>query len=128
TQCVSRLCISDAQNANTYCSPNCDAASPCPGNRVYADGVGIKPQPPTRELYETCTSAEFCVDSICNGPLNGVRRCVNSCIVQNDCEPGAACEAGADSRRYCRPANVRFTPITIKAASVIIGDQLAEGC
>ncbi|MGV3624168.1 MAG: S1 family peptidase [Archangium sp.] len=126
-QCVSRQCISDPQNNGTYCSTACSAASPCPGNLVCDAGRCIKPQRPTRQLFESCSSAEFCVDSICTGPGNGITRCVKSCLVQGDCEAGSVCEAGGDSRRYCRPASVRFTPITIKAASIAIGDQI-EGC
>lgn len=127
-QCLSRLCINDLQNSATYCSTACDAATPCPANLTCTQGRCIKPQRPTRQLFEGCSSAEFCVDSICTGPANGIRRCVKSCVVQGDCDAGSVCEAGGDSRRYCRPADVRFTPVTVKAASLIIGNQLADGC
>ena len=40
---------------------------------------------------------------------------------------GSTCEAGSDSQRYCRPADLRFTIITLNAAPQALGAQ-TTGC
>lgn len=127
-QCVERLCINDAQNPETYCTRQCDAATPCPGGMTCDSGLCTREQRPVRQLGESCDrNSEFCSNGICTGPASGITRCVQSCVVQGDCPANSICEAGGDSRRYCRPAELRFTPITLKAASIALGDE-APSC
>ncbi len=127
-QCKERLCVSDTQHPDTYCTRACSAANPCPTGMSCTGGSCIMTQRPERQLFESCYAAtDFCVDSICTGPANGISRCVKDCLVTADCPNGSVCEAGSDARRYCRPGNVRFTAITVPAASVALGDE-APSC
>lgn len=128
TQCRERLCVSDSQHPQTYCSKPCGTQADCPGTMECAQGTCRFPLKPERRLFDTCSaSTDFCVDSICTGPVGGVTRCVASCVVTSDCPQGSICEAGADSRRYCRPANLRFTPTILPATTSLTG-AAAAGC
>lgn len=128
SQCKERLCVNDPQHTELYCTRACDAATPCPTGLDCESGSCIKPQLPSRNLRESCNQGrDFCVDSICTGPATGINRCVEACVITADCPNGAICEAGNDGRRYCRPGDLRFNVVTIKAASIALGDE-APSC
>jgi len=126
--CKGRLCIGDAQHPQSYCSQSCASAADCPATMECAAGACRYPLKPTRDLFDTCSAAsDFCVDSICTGPSGGLTRCVKSCLITTDCPSGSTCEAGGDSRRYCRPANLRFEP-TVLGATTMLQGPAAAGC
>ena len=84
-------------------------------------------QRPSRALYESCFAAtDYCVEGLCTGPAGGISRCVKSCIVTGDCPGGSVCEAGSDSKRFCRPGGLRFSIISAPAASATVGK--VAGC
>lgn len=127
-QCRERLCVSDSQHPDTYCSKSCTAPADCPATMECASGTCRFPIKPERQLFEPCSPAgDFCVGSICTGPVGGITRCVASCTVTTDCPAGSVCEAGTDSRRYCRPADLKFTP-TILSAANSLSVPAANGC
>jgi hypothetical protein len=130
-QCRGRLCVSDAQNPQTYCTRTCSAATDCPSTMECAAGTCRIKQKPVRGFLETCTSADFCAGSanlICTGPATSqISRCVKSCVTTSDCPSGSACEAGFDSQRYCRPPDVRWQNITLPAVQSQVG-AVASGC
>jgi V8-like Glu-specific endopeptidase len=127
-QCKGRVCINDPQNTANYCSVGCQQNSECPATMECAQGICQKKQRPVRQFLDTCfASTDFCVDSICAGPSGGISRCVKSCLVSGDCPSGSVCEAGTNSQRFCRPSDVRFTNVTLPAASQTVG-TLATGC
>ncbi|MFZ5438676.1 MAG: S1 family peptidase [Myxococcota bacterium] len=130
-QCRSRLCVDDPQNPVAYCSKPCAAKADCPTGLEcnMTSGQCQFPQRPVRQLFDPCvTSSDWCASGICTGPVGGISRCVASCVVQGDCPSGSTCEAGADSRRYCRPRDVRFTAVTIPAVSGGSLTETAAGC
>lgn len=126
-QCKGRLCITDSQNSQAYCSKSCQQSSECASGMECAQGSCLFVQKPERHLFDPCSKTDFCIDSICNGPADGITRCVKSCIASSDCPSGSQCEAGADARRYCRPANLRFTPLLLTHAGTIDSPAQA-GC
>ncbi len=116
--CKSRLCVSDAQHPQTYCSLHCAADADCGGGLICAAGTCAFPQKPEKHFLELCTVSDFCVASTCTGPQGGNRRCVALCNVSSDCESQATCEAGQDGLRFCRPPQsvVSFTEVILDAA------------
>jgi uncharacterized protein (TIGR03382 family) len=126
--CRERLCVSDSQHPQPYCTKTCAGAADCPSGMECAAGTCRFPLKPERQLLETCSpSTDYCVSSICTGPVGGLTRCVASCVSSADCPSGSVCEAGADSRRYCRPHDVRFNP-TVLAAARVEGPAASAGC
>lgn len=127
-QCRDRLCVSDSQHPDTYCSKGCAAPADCPATMECASGTCRFPLKPERQLFDRCSpTGDFCVGAICTGPAGGITRCVASCTVTNDCPAGSVCEAGADSRRYCRPGDLKFTPTFLPAANSL-SVPAAPGC
>ncbi len=127
-QCQSRLCVSDDQNPTTYCTQACRAQTDCPSSMECASGSCRIKQRPVRQLFDACAaSTDYCAQSICTGPTGGFSRCVKGCLVTADCASGSVCEAGSDSQRFCRPAELRFTNVTLPAVSTIAGEP-ATGC
>lgn len=128
-QCVGRLCVGDAQNVEKYCTRDCRTGADCPSAmECSAAGVCQYKQLPVRALFESCyPGSDFCEAGICAGPTGGITRCVKSCIVTGDCPSGSVCEAGVNSQRFCRPADLRFTNIQVAAASSTAG-AVATGC
>ncbi|MEW5743591.1 MAG: trypsin-like serine protease [Myxococcota bacterium] len=126
--CRERLCVSDSQHPQTYCSKGCSGSADCPSGMECGSGTCRYPLKPERQLFDTCSASEdYCVASICTGPVGGLTRCVASCLVTSDCPSGSVCEAGADSRRFCRPADLRFTPTVLPAARAE-GPVASTGC
>lgn len=120
--CRERLCVSDSQHPQTYCTKPCVGPADCPAAMVCAAGICGFPQKPERHLFDFCSpSGDFCVDSICTGPAAALTRCVKPCVVTNDCPSGSVCEAGGDSRRYCRPGQLKFAPTVLPAAASLSG-------
>jgi hypothetical protein len=80
-----------------------------------------------RQIFDSCfASSDYCAQGICTGPAGGLSRCVLSCLTTNNCPSGSVCEAGSDSRRYCRPADLSFNPITLPAVTSVEGPP--AGC
>jgi V8-like Glu-specific endopeptidase len=129
TQCQGRQCVSDPQHSGTYCSTSCGSGGACPDGMTCSGSVCTLPQLPERAPTDTCNEGDFCTSgTICNGPTNGVTRCVAPCITVTDCGSGGTCEGGRNGVRYCRPppSVLSFEPPRIPAASTELGQ--AEGC
>ncbi|MFT3710180.1 MAG: trypsin-like serine protease [Archangium sp.] len=130
-QCRARLCVSDAQNPNTYCTKQCASNNDCPATMECAVGTCRIKQKPVRGFLETCTMSDFCGGTsnlICTGPASAqISRCVKSCVSGVDCPSGSTCEAGFDSQRYCRPPDVRWQNITLPAIPNETG-AVPSGC
>ena len=128
TQCRGRKCVNDSQNTDTYCSRPCAQQSECPASMECNAGACRLPLRPERRLLDSCTTLlDFCVTSTCNGPQNGITRCVTPCTVTADCGDGSACEGGSMGGRYCRPANIDFKPKTLPVLQPSLGG-VAKGC
>lgn len=129
TQCRSRLCVTDPQNPTSYCTKACQTDADCPGIMECAAGNCRIRQRPERGLLESCEPrTDYCVESQCTGPTGGITRCVKTCVTTGDCPAGAVCEAGFDSSRYCRPADVNFKVITLPAVPSPASGPAAAGC
>lgn len=127
-QCKERLCVTDPQNPAAYCTKACASNLDCPSAMECSNGDCRKRQRPTRQLFDSCVpSNDFCTQGICTGPAGGIARCVKSCLVTGDCPSGSVCEAGFDSQRFCRPADLRFTNVVLAAAPAVTG-AAAQGC
>jgi len=128
TQCRGRECVNDSQNTDTYCSRSCGQQADCPSSMVCSAGACRLPLRPERRLLDSCSRfLDFCVTSTCNGPQNGITRCVSPCSVTADCDGNAACEGGSMGGRYCRPFNLEFKPKTLTGVQLSLG-QVAKGC
>ncbi|MBL8920576.1 MAG: trypsin-like serine protease [Myxococcaceae bacterium] len=128
TQCRGRQCVNDVQNRDTYCSRTCAQTSDCPATMQCEAGACRIPRRPERVLLESCSALlDFCVTSTCNGPLNGVTRCVLPCTSAADCDDRSVCEGGSMGGRYCRPFNVDFMPRRVPGVSSELG-VVAKGC
>jgi V8-like Glu-specific endopeptidase len=126
-QCRDRLCVKDEQNPATYCTKFCQSSSECPSTMECVAGSCIIKQRPVRQLFDSCSaSSDYCAQGICTGPAGGISRCVKSCLVTGDCASGSVCEAGVDLKRFCRPADLRFTNITLPAVQSVEGPP--AGC
>jgi hypothetical protein len=84
---------------------------------------------PEKQLGDECTpSTDYCVDSICTGPIGGLTRCVKSCTSSANCASGESCVGGANSQRYCKSPNVSFTTeVTLPEAPEELG-ATRKGC
>jgi hypothetical protein len=128
TQCRDRLCLNDAQNPVKYCSKFCSNSSQCPSSMECVNASCLIKQRPVRQLFDSCyASSDFCTQSICTGPAGGISRCVLSCLVSADCPTGSVCEAGSDSRKYCRPGDLKFNFVTLPAVTTVQAPS-AAGC
>ena len=126
-QCQGRLCVTDPQHPRAYCSKTCAGDADCPSTMACAAGTCQLAQHPVRQLFDSCSaSTEFCAQGICTGPASGISRCVTSCLVTGNCPSGSVCEAGSDSRRFCRPDGLRFNIVTLPAAQATVGAK--AGC
>jgi hypothetical protein len=126
--CRGRLCTADPQHPVTYCTQRCTTAADCAAPLECGAGACRYPQLPQRALGESCLrGAEVCVGGACNGPRDGITRCVTECLVTSDCNGAGVCEAGADSHRYCRPAGVDFFPLTVPLLGDVVSAP-AAGC
>lgn len=118
--CVSRSCVTDTQNRIPYCSQSCAQDADCPalmGCDVAGRVCLFKPRP-EKQLYDECSQADFCVSSICTGPIGAaVTRCVRPCTSTADCGTGT-CEGDSTGQRFCRPPldAARFDTIKIPRA------------
>lgn len=127
-QCRGRQCVNDSQNKDTYCSQTCTQSADCPSSMQCEAGACRIPRRPERVLLDACSPMlDFCVTSTCNGPQNGVTRCVLPCSVTADCGDGANCEGGAMGGRFCRPYNVDFTIKKVTGVQRELGG-VAKGC
>lgn len=129
TQCQGRQCVADSQNKEPYCSRDCTTSQDCVAPMQCSDGLCKLPARPERRLLEACTPVlDFCVTSTCNGPRDGVTRCVTPCAVTADCGDGAVCEGGVMGGRFCRPFNVDFQPKRIAGVTNALGAPAKTGC
>ncbi len=127
-QCKERLCVTDRQNPLAYCTKLCGAPGECPDGMECTAGNCTMKQKPERQFLESCyAGSDYCVAGICTGPAGGIARCVSSCLITADCPSGSVCEAGADSQRFCRPGDLRFTNVVLPAGPVVSG-PVATGC
>lgn len=129
-QCQSNRCITSAQHSAAYCTQACAADPDCPSTMVCTNGLCEFPLKPEKQLGDACTAgADYCAGGICTGPVNGLTRCVTSCTSSANCASGSTCEGGADSQRYCRPANLSFSAeVTLPEAPAEIGEKTNPGC
>ena len=129
TDCRARQCVNDAQHPDKYCSRTCTQDAECTAGFACSAGVCRFVQRPGVALLDLCSPNDFCVEGICTGPRGGITRCVTTCLVNGDCASGAACETGADQRRYCRPSNVAFKVVTVPVLSETLGPvERGHGC
>lgn len=129
-QCRGRLCISDPQHPITYCSQGCSGDNnSCPQGMECQVSVCVLPQLPERQPFDTCTEADFCIAGrICNGPTDGITRCVVPCVTSSDCTGASdVCEGGRTGQRYCRPpaSELSFAPPVIP---FVPQEYPANGC
>lgn len=129
TQCQGRQCVNDAQNKETYCSRPCGQTSECQSGMQCVSGACRIPPRPERQLFDACSPMlDFCVTSTCNGPSNGITRCVQPCSVTADCGDAANCEGGKMGGRYCRPLNLDFIPKTVPGVLPQLGNVPKGNC
>ncbi len=127
-ECQARLCQTDPQHPQSYCTRRCASAADCATGLECADAVCRYPQKPERQLTQSCSpSRDHCVDSVCTGPAGGITRCVRSCSAQSDCLSGESCLGGADAQRFCRPPGLSFEPPTLPLADTFTV-AAAQGC
>ncbi len=128
TQCKGRQCLNDSQNTDTYCSRTCTTTADCTANMQCTNGACRIPPRPERQLLESCLPMlDFCVQSTCNGPANGITRCVRPCSGQANCDANSTCEGGSLGGRYCRPQGVDFLPKTLARSPTALG-VTAKSC
>jgi hypothetical protein len=70
---------------------------------------------------------DFCVTSTCNGPQQGITRCVVPCLANSDCSRGDLCEGGSMGGRFCRPPTLDFQPKTVPQVPATLGQSAPTG-
>jgi hypothetical protein len=132
-QCVTRVCISDAQHTQPYCSKNCASDADCmttPNMRcdLSSHFCAYKEVPPT-ELGSPCTPGpSVCAASgVCAGDSETSAYCSTRCMSQTDCTDAmAVCTMSFDGvTQYCKepPRPV----VTLPEVSMTAGDAV-RGC
>jgi V8-like Glu-specific endopeptidase len=110
-RCLYRLCVSDGQHQEPYCSSPCLSDANCPGKLVCTDGQCQFAQLPVKALAERCYFGnEVCEEGVCAGPVGLLSRCVLPCATVDDCPNQESCEAGQRGQFYCRPSALSFEP------------------
>lgn len=119
-QCKSRLCASDPQHPEFYCTRRCSTAAECQAGMECFSGVCRFRQLPTADLGQGCTIGQtFCTGgSVCTGPQGGPTTCSSPCAVQADCPADSTCEGGVNGLRYCR---VKVKPLVFLPRAVAQG-------
>jgi hypothetical protein len=128
SQCQGRQCVSDPQNVETYCSRSCTQRTDCISGMECTGGTCKIPQRPERVLFDSCQPMlDFCVTSTCNGPQQGITRCVLPCTANSDCTRGETCEGGSMGGRFCRPPTLDFMPKIVPQVQSTLGKAASTG-
>lgn len=123
-QCASRLCVSDPQNAQRYCSLSCSAAQPCPQlmSCDEARGVCVLRQLPLVSEGAPCDGLVKCAAGTACTEVGVERRCLRTCTSQASCLSGTQCRFGPVS--VCMP----MPAITLDAGATWSGPLAPIGC
>lgn len=115
-QCQYRVCASDPQRPNRYCSRPCTAS--CPMGTSCVGTVCLAPQLPTATEGQACTTAgTFCVGTICSGPIGGALTCHRSCTTNSNCASTDECITGQNGARICE----RKPPEAMPGEACVLG-------
>ena len=95
SQCAGRMCVSDPQNADSYCSKPCLTSADCAtGFECGAANACTKIQKPTASDGQACTVGQtFCLGTrrACGGPEGKPLVCSRQCLFQEDCGDTESC-------------------------------------
>ncbi|MCU0701610.1 MAG: trypsin-like serine protease [Myxococcaceae bacterium] len=128
SQCQGRQCVNDRQNTDTYCSRSCTVNGDCQNGMECSSGVCRIRLRPERQLFDSCSPMlDFCVTSTCNGPQQGITRCVQPCLANSDCNRGDVCEGGSMGGRFCRPPTLDFSPKVVPQVPSTLGQTASTG-
>jgi hypothetical protein len=132
-QCVTRVCITDFQHMQPYCSKNCTSDADCmttPNMECdQSSHFCTYKQTPTTPMGSPCTPGPTVCDTpgVCAGDSETTAYCSTPCKAQSDCTDGmSTCTTSFDGvTKYCKepPRSVVMLP----AVSTTMGDA-ATGC
>lgn len=132
-QCTTRMCRSDLQHPDKYCTKNCGSNTDCPSPMTCLSGVCVQPQLPPRAPFEACTAGQtFCTDNtICVAEKTGdVTSCQYPCSTSGTCQlPGQVCVTGLSGTKFCKDPNApppQRKQVVLQAA--ITQGPAASGC
>lgn len=102
-QCQYRVCATDPQRPQRYCSRPCTAT--CMSGTECVNGTCLQPQLPNANPGDACTAGgTFCLQNTrCTGFPGEALTCRTSCNVDTDCGTPGDCIAAENGAQLCRP-------------------------
>ncbi len=121
--CFGRLCTTDPQRSNSYCSRRCTDDPECgTGMACYDGACRFLQKPEVPEGGPCIIGKTFCLNGTqCSGRVGEETLCRRTCSSNADCTGKATCEYGVDWVRFCQEP--RLPPVTLKHVS---GDYPAD--
>ena len=112
-QCEGKLCVTDPQHVEAYCSKTCSGDGDCGGGFVCEGSACRHPQRPVVPLKSTCNAAtDACAGGgLCISLGNGTSTCRAECDVRTDCTSRVCLvDAGVVGTGVCGEALTVTTP------------------
>jgi V8-like Glu-specific endopeptidase len=108
TECGGRVCVSDPQSDNSYCSSACKVTADCSEGYECADKKRCtKKQLPEVKLGETCTAGK----NVCEDGAKCIDKiCAQLCTYDDDCAKGFTCSGEKGDDTYCVEKKIEKTP------------------
>lgn len=101
TQCVHRLCLTDARRPTAYCSRPC--SDTCLAGTECVNGECVQP---VGQPGEACDASTFCLqNTTCTGFTGHATSCLATCIGDADCDPESACVSAQNGVSLCLPTS-----------------------
>jgi hypothetical protein len=124
SQCATRLCLSDPQNPNRYCTQACSAQAPCPTGYQCepARSVCIKSQRTLLPEGSPCAPQDACADGTrCAVDTLPPSRCIRTCTSNLECGGATRCD-------FRQGICTQPKPVTLDAGSSWTGPLANLGC
>jgi Trypsin len=112
-QCDGKLCVTDPQHLEAYCSKTCSGDGDCAGGFVCEGSACRHPQRPVVPLGSPCNGAtEACAGGgLCISLGGGPSTCRAECDIRRDCASGVCLvDAGVVGTGVCGEALTATTP------------------
>ncbi|MGA9526059.1 MAG: trypsin-like serine protease [Myxococcaceae bacterium] len=129
-QCQSRICMSDPQHPDFYCSRPCATTPQCPAGMECVPGAQVCQFVQVIEAGkgEACTPGESrCAQgTVCTGATSATAHCEVPCTTATECPAQNTCAIGHDgTTKYCRAPEA--TPVVLPTGNNVAAKP-GTGC